>query len=91
MHIHLICRYGYNQLKFHGYIDWRDRGMKNCYFCGDQYTEQYVVMGGAIGSLVIVAFMIPVEMLRYYISTSMTFFRCQKCVYLLCILSLFKI
>ena len=48
--------------------------MKNCYFCGDQYTEQYVVMGGAIGSLVIVAFMIPVEMLRYYISTSMTFF-----------------
>jgi len=56
--------YGYNQLKFHGYIDWRDRGMKNCYFCGDQYTEQYVVMGGAIGSLVIVAFMIPVEMLR---------------------------
>ena len=63
--------------------------MKNCYFCGDQYTEQYVVMGGAIGSLVIVAFMIPVEMLRYYISTSMTFF-CAKNVSLT-VLSLFKI
>ena len=54
--------------------------MKNCYFCGDQYTEQYVVMGGAIGSLVIVAFMIPVEMLRYYISTSMTFSVAKMCI-----------
>lgn len=62
--------YGYNQLKFHGYIDWRDRGMKNCYFCGDQYTEQYVVMGGAIGSLTIVFFMIPVEMLRSKLKTT---------------------
>ena len=64
--------------------------MKNCYFCGDQYTEQYVVMGGAIGSLVIVAFMIPVEMLRYYISTSMTFFRCQKLPSYLCFRSKLK-
>jgi len=54
--------YGYNQLKFHSYIEWE--GMKNCYFCGDQYTEQYVVMGGAIGSIVIVLCIVPVEMLR---------------------------
>jgi len=56
--------YGYNQLKHYGYIDWRDRGMKNCYFCGDPYTQQYVPMGGAVSTLLIFACMIPVEMLR---------------------------
>ena len=25
--------YGYNQLKYYGYIDWSQYGMKNCMFC----------------------------------------------------------
>ena len=38
--------------------------MKNCYFCGDEYTEQYVLMGGAISTLIILACMVVVQALR---------------------------
>ena len=36
--------YGYNQLKYYGYIDWSQYGMKNCMFCDFNPESTYTGM-----------------------------------------------
>ena len=31
--------YGYNMMKFHGYIDWTDYGMRQCYWCSQRNIQ----------------------------------------------------
>ena len=31
--------YGYNMMKFHGYIDWTDYGMRQCYWCSQKNIQ----------------------------------------------------
>jgi len=51
--------YGYSQLKYNGYIDWRSRGMRRCYWC-DLPDAQYVGFGGALVCLLIILLSLPV-------------------------------
>eukprot|EP00092_Neocalanus_flemingeri_P021594 GFUD01023424.1.p1 GENE.GFUD01023424.1~~GFUD01023424.1.p1 ORF type:complete len:184 (-),score=41.95 GFUD01023424.1:667-1218(-) len=53
--------YAYSQLKFHGYVDWSGRGMRQCYWCSLPEAEM-VGFGGAITSLALFTLMLPVEM-----------------------------
>ena len=50
-------------LKEYGYIDWKEYGMKSCYFCKTP-AEKYVGTAGAVLSGVIIAAIIPIEILR---------------------------
>ena len=54
--------YGYNLLKFHGYIDWTEYGMRPCDWC--QYRDHQELIGytAAITSLVLLVTVIPVQM-----------------------------
>lgn len=53
-----FCRYGYNQLKHYGYVEWS--GMRNCYFCGLDDEETYVGFGGALASVILLVVLMPV-------------------------------
>ena len=46
-------------LKEYGYIDWKEYGMKSCYFCKTP-AEKYVGTAGAVLSGVIIAAIIPI-------------------------------
>jgi len=56
--------YGYNQLKYYSYIDWKDYGMKNCTFCNLRPESTYIVFGGVGATILILFCMVPVEILR---------------------------
>jgi len=51
--------FGYSQMKYKGYIDWREYGMRRCYWC-DLPEAKYIGLGGAASSLVLILLMIPV-------------------------------
>lgn len=51
--------FGYSQLKYNGYIDWREQGMRPCYWC-DLPEAKYFGLGGAAASLVIILLILPV-------------------------------
>jgi len=56
--------YGYSMLKYHGYIDWTEYGMRQCHWC--QYSQRKEMLGymGALSSFVLIIAMIPVHMLH---------------------------
>jgi len=56
--------YGYNQLKYYGYIDWSQYGMKNCMFCDFNPEATYTVFGGVAATVLLLFCMVPVEILR---------------------------
>ena len=56
--------YGYNMLKYHGYIDWTAQGMRQCYWCHQRDVQEMMGYIGAIASFVLLVLMIPVHMLH---------------------------
>merc|ERR1712241_667051 len=56
--------YGYNMLKYHGYIDWSEHGMRQCYWCHQKKVQETLGYTGAIASFVLLVFMIPVHLLH---------------------------
>jgi len=56
--------YGYNMLKYHGYIDWSEHGMRQCYWCHQKKVQETLGYIGAIASFVLLVFMIPVHLLH---------------------------
>merc|ERR1712227_107972 len=56
--------YGYNMLKYHGYIDWSDYGMRTCYWCSQKNVREMMGYVGALASFVLIVSMIPVHMLQ---------------------------
>ena len=56
--------YGYNMLKYHGYIDWTEHGMRQCYWCHQKKVQETLGYIGAIASFVLLVFMIPVHLLH---------------------------
>merc|ERR1712189_26521 len=56
--------YGYSMLKYHGYIDWTEYGMRQCHWC--QYSQRKEMLGymGVLSSFVLIIAMIPVHMLH---------------------------
>lgn len=57
-----LIRFGYNQLKHYGYVEWH--GMKSCYFCGLGQKESYVSFGGAIATFCLLIALMLVAMLH---------------------------
>ena len=53
--------YGYNMLKYHGYIDWSAQGMRQCYWCHQRDIQEMMGYIGAIASFVLLSSMIPVQ------------------------------
>jgi len=51
--------YIYSQLKYTGWIDWSDKGMRTCLWC-DLPEAQAVGMGGALSSFGLLLLMVPV-------------------------------
>jgi len=51
--------FGYSQLKYNGYIDWKEHRMRRCYWC-DLPEAKYVGLGGAISSLALILLLLPV-------------------------------
>jgi len=51
--------YFYSQLKYSGYIDWSDRGMRTCLWC-DLPQADAVVLGGALSTFGLIVLMLPV-------------------------------
>ena len=56
--------YGYNMLKYHGYIDWSEHGMRQCYWCHQKKVQETLGYIGAIASFVLLVLMIPVHLLH---------------------------
>ena len=44
--------YGYNMLKYHGYIDWTAQGMRQCYWCHQRDVQEMMGYIDAIASFV---------------------------------------